>query len=1144
MKNKKLLARSTKLCSVITAVSMLFGMTGCGTSSVTSSADAVTDTESVDDVKTESSGKTDEEKLSEKIGELTSAHSAGKGKDETVYVISSADGSKKSVIVSDHLKNGDGKDTLEDKSELKDITNVNGYETFKKGSDGKLTWDAKGSDIYYQGTTDKELPVDVKITYLLDGKEVTPDEIAGKSGKVTIRFDYTNNTEKTVKIGGKDEKIKVPFSVISGVILPIENFDNVTVTNGRIISEGKNNIVVGLAFPGLKESIDLDDLKNEAVSEDAKKVIDDIDIPDYVEITADAKNFKIDTTMTVAQSNLLSSVNLTQDVDTKELTDKMDELQDGADKLQDGAGKLKDGTKSLTDGTEKLKDGSGDLKDGTKKLADGTDDLKDGADKLKDGSADLKDGTKKLADGTDDLSSGVSQLKDGSSKLAGGTDKLSSGASQLKDGTSQLSGGLKTLKDGTSQLKAGTDQLSAAKPQLDQSLKDLQNMGTQLNDAKNGSAQISDGIGKLGAALTAKFEKTTTNMKAMDEGVQKLSAGIGQAANGIKELKTKFDSGVGGIHGQVNRLIADLKDYSKDEASGFTGLGYRGIGKAAYYTSINKAQQAAKSANDTLQKAQETVDKAQKAYDEALKAQQNSADAGNSLQQQNDDLAKKNAKLQQKIDELQNSADQEKETNDAASASENSAASSGSAAANTETQSADSAGSKAAGEAPSETPAQNDTAADTSTQNDSAPYASSQSTAPADNTSSENTNAGSSAADTTENVQSTQASLAGLAVSKLNEMKNALYESTVLVAKAGETSESVAQAQQALETAKESLQTAQRAKVEADATVSALKDMKSSVDSASNFYNPLTRDQKRVRKMTKIMGEAEAINSSLDILQKSVDAALESLSSGLGIAKNGLDEIHDSIDKSLNSDETKAEQQQLNDSLAALKGGADKLTNGLDSGLQQLTDKSTATTKNIGDLKNGIDQLSSGANALDDGAGKLAAGAEQADSGAGALAGGIQELGKGAHDLDNGIGTLQSGASDLKSGAHQLDDGAGDLNDGIIKLDNGAGDLQKGAHDLDDGTQTLIDGINSLNDGAHDLDDGMATLQDGVIKLNEEGIRKLTDLFGDNVQDVIDRINAVVDAGDDYTSFAGTGDQENSAVKFIYKTDAVKAKED
>ena len=1012
MKNKKLLARSTKLCSVITAVSMLFGMTGCGTSSVTSSADAVTDTESVDDVKTESSGKTDEEKLSEKIGELTSAHSAGKGKDETVYVISSADGSKKSVIVSDHLKNGDGKDTLEDKSELKDITNVNGYETFKKGSDGKLTWDAKGSDIYYQGTTDKELPVDVKITYLLDGKEVTPDEIAGKSGKVTIRFDYTNNTEKTVKIGGKDEKIKVPFSVISGVILPIENFDNVTVTNGRIISEGKNNIVVGLAFPGLKESIDLDDLKNEAVSEDAKKEIDDIDIPDYVEITADAKNFKIDTTMTVAQSNLLSSVNLTQDVDTKELTDKMDELQDGADKLQDGAGKLKDGTESLTDGTEKLKDGSGDLKDGTKKLAGGTDDLKDGADKLKDGSADLKDGTKKLADGTDDLSSGVSTLKDGSSKLAGGTDTLASGASQLKDGTSQLSGGLKTLKAGTSQLKAGTDQLSAAKPQLDQSLKDLQDMGTQLKEAENGSAKISDGIGKLGDALTAKFAKTALNMKAMDEGVQKLSAGISQAANGIKELKTKFDNGVVGIHGQVNQLIADLKDYSKDEASGIKGIGYRGIGKAAYNTGINQAQRAAQSADENLQKAQEAVDEAQKAYDEALKAQQNSADAGNSLQQQNDDLAKENAKLQQKIDELQNSADQEKKTNNVASPADNGSASSGNASAEKAgTQSTDSEGSKAAGTEPAETPAQNDAAAD----------ASSQSAAPADNTSSEDTNAGNSAADTTENVQSTQASLAGLAVSKLNEMKNALYESTVLVAKAGESSETVAQAQQALEKAKESLQSAQQAKVAADATVSALKDMKSSVDSAEKWKG--TNDLKRVEKMTRIMGEAEAINSSLDILQQSVDAALDSLSSGLDSAKTGLDKIHNGIDQSLNSDETKAEQQQLNESLTALKGGAGQLTTGLDSGLQQLTDKSAATTKNIGDLKNGIDQLSRGANSLDDGAGKLAAGAEQADN--------------GAHNTDNppkGIGlyhrpqSLNSNSQTARcKGIHILCSGIGNL---------------------------------------------------------------------------------------------------------------------
>ena len=1129
MKNKKLLARSTKLCSVITAVSMLFGMTGCGTSSVTSSADAVTDTESVDDVKTESSGKTDEEKLSEKIGELTSAHSAGKGKDETVYVISSADGSKKSVIVSDHLKNGDGKDTLEDKSELKDITNVNGYETFKKGSDGKLTWDAKGSDIYYQGTTDKELPVDVKITYLLDGKEVTPDEIAGKSGKVTIRFDYTNNTEKTVKIGGKDEKIKVPFSVISGVILPIENFDNVTVTNGRIISEGKNNIVVGLAFPGLKESINLDDLKNEAVSEDAKKEIDDIDIPDYVEITADAKNFKIDTTMTVAQSNLLSSVNLTQDVDTKELTDKMDELQDGADKLQDGAGKLKDGTESLTDGTEKLKDGSGDLKDGTKKLAGGTDDLKDGADKLKDGSADLKDGTKKLADGTDDLSSGVSTLKDGSSKLAGGTDTLASGASQLKGGSSELAGGADKLSSGASQLEDGTKQLSEG-----------------LQTLNNNTSSLKDGIDTV--------VKKLMNVQAMGTVVKTLSTGIGQAANGIEKLQKNIDTGVGGIKEHVDKLIDDLKVYSQLEASGPSG--------SKYYSAVEDTYQSvtetAKIMGAELQEAQKNVDDAQDAYEKALQAQQNSADAENRLQQQNADLAKENAQLKQEIDELQNSADQEKETNDADSASENSAASSSNATAESAgTQSTDSAGSKAAGAAPAETPAQNDMAAGASAQNGAAADASSQSAV----TSSEDTNAGNSAADPTENVQSTQASLAGLAVSKLNEMKNALYESTVLVAKAGETSESVAQAQQALKTAQERLQSAQRAKVEADAAVSALEDMMSSLDNADR--NKDADAETKVKKMEDIIKEAEAINKSLSNLQISVDEAFKKLHKNLIDAQGVLN----TIDKALNPENPDVAKKQT-ESLNQLTVGANTLVSSvgeladgakhayygagsLAGGIQELGKGAHDLDNGIGTLKSGATDLQIGAHQLDggvsnlqSGASDLKNGAHQLDDGIGTLKSGASDLQSGAHQLDDGVSKLQSGASDLQSGAHQLDDGAGDLNDGIIKLDNGAGDLQKGAHDLDDGTQTLIDGINSLNDGAHDLDDGMATLQDGVIRLNEEGIRKLTDLFGDNVQDVIDRINAVVDAGDDYTSFAGTGDQENSAVKFIYKTDAVKAKED
>ena len=132
----------------------------------------------------------------------------------------------------------------------------------------------------------------MKISYTLDGKSISPEDLAGKSGRVTIRFDYTNNETRTVKIDGKEHKIKVPFGMVSGVILPNENFSNIQVTNGKVISDGQNNIVVGAAFPSLRESLDIDALKEDTSSEDVKKKLEDLDIPEYVEITADAENFR------------------------------------------------------------------------------------------------------------------------------------------------------------------------------------------------------------------------------------------------------------------------------------------------------------------------------------------------------------------------------------------------------------------------------------------------------------------------------------------------------------------------------------------------------------------------------------------------------------------------------------------------------------------------------------------------------------------------------------------------------------------------------------------------------------------------------------------------------------------------------------
>lgn len=287
------------------------------------------------------------------------------GKDETVYVITDASGEKQNVIVSDWLKNGSSSDIIKDYTTLKDIVNVKGDETYSTNNDGSISWNAEGNDIYYQGTTDAELPVTVKISYQLDGADISAEDLAGKSGHVTIRFDYENNSTKDVTINGKKTTIKTPFAMVSGLELPNDKFTNIEVENGKVISEGDNAFVIGMAFPGLKESLDLDDDK------DLKDKIGDIEIPDYVQIEADVIDFSLEMTMTLASSSFLSDLKVDDDGTLDELKDDMNTLQSSAQELVDGTQTLKDGTSDLVSGVNRLKSGSSDLNDGAKQLADG-----------------------------------------------------------------------------------------------------------------------------------------------------------------------------------------------------------------------------------------------------------------------------------------------------------------------------------------------------------------------------------------------------------------------------------------------------------------------------------------------------------------------------------------------------------------------------------------------------------------------------------------------------------------------------------------------------------------------------------------------------------------------------------------------------
>lgn len=316
-------------------------------------------------------------------------------KDETVYVLTGADGSVKKIIVSDWLKNELGSASVADKSDLSDIENVKGDESYTINGDNMTVWDAQGNDIYYQGNIQKELPVGLSVRYYLDGKSVSPEELKGKSGKVTIRFDYENRQYETVQINGVNQRIYVPFAMLTGMILDNDTFQNVQITNGKLVNDGDRTMVVGLAFPGLQENLNLSR--------------DDLSIPDSVEITADVTNFSLGMTVTLACNDLFSQLG---DVDLTSLdsTSALDQLTGAMDQLLSGSSALYDGLSTLLDKSGELVSGVEELAQGAAAIKSGADSVDDGAAQLKAGLADLSSGLNTLSANSEALNSGAKQV--------------------------------------------------------------------------------------------------------------------------------------------------------------------------------------------------------------------------------------------------------------------------------------------------------------------------------------------------------------------------------------------------------------------------------------------------------------------------------------------------------------------------------------------------------------------------------------------------------------------------------------------------------------------------------------------------------------------------------------------------------------
>lgn len=461
----------------------------------------------------------------------------GVDKSETVYAKANADGTVTETTVEAVLKARDG-DTIPDVAALRDIINKEGDEEYTTGADNTLTWQNSGNAITYEGKSDAALPVTTRVTYYLNGVETAPDDLAGKSGRVRIRFDYTNHTSETVTVDGQEYTVSVPFTAITAVILDEDKFSNIEADNGKVMELDGTTAVLGTAMPGLADSLRLTEFEP----------LEDTEIPAYFEVSADVTDFSLDFTATILTPSALDDLDTGDLSDLDDLSDTLDDLTDAADELVDGTGALADGVQALYDGFHQYADGVQGLNEGAEALADGLTQL------YTSGTA-LVDGANALRDGLSTVSSAVGSMTTGDA----GSSEETMAAMEAQLAPVVKSYGETLVND----VVYDTDFLTAL-------------AAAGLNEEQQKAV-----MGAVGATMGKALQKDTgdlvqgvagtvssTIMGQLGSGIGQLQTGLDQLASGSAELARGADTYVKAV-GQVSQGADALAEGSAqlDDAS-------------------------------------------------------------------------------------------------------------------------------------------------------------------------------------------------------------------------------------------------------------------------------------------------------------------------------------------------------------------------------------------------------------------------------------------------------------------------------------------------------------------------------------------------------------------------------------------------
>lgn len=534
-------------------------------------------------------------------------------KDETVYTNAKSNGEQYQTIVTDHLINEEDEKLLKDMTNLLNIENTSGDEKFTQDGES-LVWEADSNDIYYKGETDQELPVKLNIKYELDGKEISSDEIAGKSGKVKITISFENKEEHEVQINGKTEKMYTPFVVATGTYINNDNNKNIEVTNGKAIDDGSKTMVVGLTFPGMQESLNIDK--------------DTLEIPTSIEITMETTNFEMNNIINYTTPKLIEDSELDIFSKLDDIYSKVETLQSASKQIENGAKTLSDGTTTYVEKSEEFNQALNKFSDGVSSANTSYSSIDAGIKNLNSSVPDLTSGTKSLSDNLGAVNNGVKTMSDMLDGSQESMNNLKNGAQNISGGLTQLSAAMKTT-DYTEKINKINSQIDANKKMIttlnttkEQLSKVLEDTTLSEATAQAIKAQITANQSTI-ATLTADNEylnNMITSLNASNAQIGKLKQQVDTLAQGAKDVS----DGVNGLLDQVGELNTKIKVLNTNTGkmavganklyqgtlgleAGTTKLAQGSEQMKAGLSTINTSSQALYSANNQLVEGAKTI---------------------------------------------------------------------------------------------------------------------------------------------------------------------------------------------------------------------------------------------------------------------------------------------------------------------------------------------------------------------------------------------------------------------------------------------------------------------------------------------------------------------------------------------------------